>query len=52
VQISSGAYPRWAINPGSIDKLGAASPRLPQRQLIFHGPEHPSAIVLSVVPAE
>ena len=49
VQISGGAYPRWAINPGTIEPLGATTPRLPQRQKIFHGPEHPSAIVLSVV---
>jgi hypothetical protein len=49
VQVSSGAYPRWAINPGTLDKLGAASARVRQRQQIFCGPEHPSAIVLSVV---
>jgi putative CocE/NonD family hydrolase len=51
VHISGGAYPRWAINPGTIDALGADTPRLPQRQQIYHGPEHPSALVLSVVHA-
>jgi putative CocE/NonD family hydrolase len=49
VQVSSGGYPRWAINPGVIDVLGASTPRLPQRQQIFHGPERPSALVLSLV---
>jgi putative CocE/NonD family hydrolase len=51
VQVSSGAYPRWAINPGTLDKLGAASARVRQRQQLFHGLQHPSAIVLSVVPS-
>jgi uncharacterized protein len=49
IQVASGAYPRWAINPGTIEPLAATTPRLPQRQNIFHGPSHPSAIVLSVV---
>lgn len=47
--IAGGAYPRWAINSGTIDELGAITPRVPQRQQIFHSPEHPSALVLSVV---
>jgi uncharacterized protein len=49
VQVCGGAYPRWAINPGTIDALHASPPRVPQRQRIFHGPEHPSALLLSVV---
>jgi uncharacterized protein len=49
VQVSGGAYPRWAINPGVVVPLGAATPRLPQRQCVFHGPERASAVVLSVV---
>jgi putative CocE/NonD family hydrolase len=49
VLIAGGAYPRWAINPGTIDVLGASTPRVPQRQQVFHTPEQPSALVLSVV---
>jgi putative CocE/NonD family hydrolase len=49
VSVSGGAYPRWAINPGTVEPLAASTPRVPQRQKIFHGPEHPSAILLSVV---
>lgn len=49
IQVSSGAYPRWAINPGTIAPLAATTPRVPQRQKLYHGPQHPSAIILSVV---
>ena len=49
LQVSGGAYPRWAINPGVVDALAGSTPRVPQRQQIFHGPEHPSALALSVV---
>jgi putative CocE/NonD family hydrolase len=52
VQVSGGAYPRWAINPGVIDALGASTPRVPQRQQIFHDSEHPSALVLPIVFAQ
>jgi len=49
VQISSGAHPRFARNTGSGEPLGTATKLLAADQSIFHDPEHPSGIVLSVL---
>jgi putative CocE/NonD family hydrolase len=51
VQISSGAFPRWARNLGSTEPLGKARVLRPATQSIYHGPGHRSAILLPVVPA-
>ena len=48
VQISSGAHPRFARNPGTGAGLHEYSLLLPADQRIFHDPEHPSAILLPV----
>src|SRR5260221_1307365 len=48
VQISSGAHPRYARNPGSGEPLATATKLLVADQSIYHDPEHPSGIVLSV----
>jgi uncharacterized protein len=50
VQVSSGAHPRWAPNPGTGEPLAQANAGLPQRQSVFHDPSRPSALVLPVVP--
>jgi putative CocE/NonD family hydrolase len=49
VQVSSGAFPRWARNMGGGEKLGTASQFKIAEQTIYHDPEHPSAVVLSVL---
>ena len=49
VQVSSGAHPRWASNPGTGEPLGTATRMLVQHQSVFHDPTHLSAIVLPVV---
>lgn len=49
VQISSGAHPRFARNPGTGRGLDEDSPLLPADQLIFHDPAHPSSILLPVL---
>jgi len=46
--VSSGAHPRYARNPGSGESLGDATRMVVAHQHILHGPEHPSAITLSV----
>jgi uncharacterized protein len=46
VQISSGAHPRFARNPGTGAQLHEDSELLAADQQIFHDPEHPSAILL------
>ncbi|EFH83994.1 CocE/NonD family hydrolase [Ktedonobacter racemifer] len=48
VQVSSGAHPRYARNPGSGEPLGTATNLLVADQSIYHDPSHPSALILSV----
>jgi putative CocE/NonD family hydrolase len=48
VQVSSGAHPRYARNPGSGEPLGTATKLLVADQSIYHDPARPSAIILSV----
>jgi putative CocE/NonD family hydrolase len=49
VQVSSGAHPRWASNPGTGEPLGSATRVLIQHQAVFHDPAHLSSITLPVV---
>jgi putative CocE/NonD family hydrolase len=46
--VTSGAHPRYARNPGGGEPLGDATTMVVAHQHILHGPEHPSAITLSV----
>ena len=48
VQISSGAHPRFARNPGTGMGLDEHSELVSADQQIFHDPEHPSAILLPI----
>jgi hypothetical protein len=48
VIVASGAHPRYARNPGSGQPLGDATTMVVAHQHILHGPEHPSAITLTV----
>jgi len=49
LQVSSGAHPRFVRNPGSGEPLATAKKLIAANQTIFHDPEHPSAIVLSIL---
>ena len=49
VQVSSGAHPRFARNPGSGEPLATATKLIAADQTVHHDPEHPSAMVLSIV---
>lgn len=51
VQISSGAHPRFARNPGSGEPLTSGTKLCVADQVVYHDPEHPSAIVLPVLSA-
>jgi putative CocE/NonD family hydrolase len=51
VQISSGAHPRFARDPGSGEPLATATKLLVADQSVYHDPAHPSAIVLPVFSA-
>jgi putative CocE/NonD family hydrolase len=48
LQVSSGAHPRFARNPGSGEPLGSAVQLIPADQQVFHDPAHPSAVLLPV----
>jgi uncharacterized protein len=48
LQVSSGAHPRYARNPGSGEPLLTATSLVKAEQEIYHDPEHPSAMVLPV----
>jgi len=48
LQVSSGAHPRFARNPGSGEPLATATMLKVAEQTVFHDPAHPSAIVLPV----
>ncbi|WP_200209831.1 CocE/NonD family hydrolase [Micromonospora coerulea] len=49
VQVSGGAHPRYARNPGTGEAFGTAVTLRAGRREILHDPEHPSAIVLPLV---
>jgi uncharacterized protein len=49
LQVSSGAHPRYARNPGSDEPLASAVTLHAARQAVYHDPAHPSAVLLPVV---
>jgi len=46
VQVSSGAFPRWARNLGGLEPLATATQLHAATQSIHHSPTHPSAVVV------
>ncbi|MFJ1967438.1 CocE/NonD family hydrolase [Streptomyces sp. NPDC087903] len=48
VQVSSGAFPRYARNPGTGEPLATATTLRAADQYVHHDPAHPSAIILPV----
>lgn len=49
VQVSSGAHPRFARNPGSGEPTATATKLFAADQMVYHDPAHPSAILLPVL---
>jgi putative CocE/NonD family hydrolase len=49
LQVSSGAHPRYARNPGTGEDPATASRLMAAEQALFHDPEHVSSLTLSVV---
>jgi predicted acyl esterase len=49
VQISSGAHPRYARNPGTGEDPVTATKLVAADQEVFHDPERPSAVTLTVL---
>ncbi|MFJ9898446.1 CocE/NonD family hydrolase [Streptomyces sp. NPDC091280] len=52
VQVSSGAFPRYARNPGTGEPLATAVELRVADQEVRHDPEHPSALILPVEAAD
>ncbi len=46
VQVSSGAFPRFARNLGTGEPLATGTTMRAAEQQVYHDPEHPSAVVL------
>jgi putative CocE/NonD family hydrolase len=51
VQISSGAFPRWARNAGSGEAIASTTKLYSATQSIHHSPAYPSAIILPLCQA-
>jgi len=49
IQVSSGAFPRFARNLGTDEPLTTATKMRIADQLIFHDPDHPSALILPMM---
>jgi hypothetical protein len=50
LQVSSGAFPRWARNTGSGEPSGTAVTLKVAEQTVYHDPGRPSAIYLPITP--
>jgi hypothetical protein len=50
LQVSSGAHPRWARNLGTGEPIATGTQMLAADQTIYHDAEHPSALILPVIP--
>jgi putative CocE/NonD family hydrolase len=50
LDISSSNYPRFDVNPNSGGAIGEPSPMLPAHNTVYHQADHPSCIVLPVIP--
>jgi putative CocE/NonD family hydrolase len=50
VHVAAGAYPTIARNPGTGRPLGLGGEMVPAEVEVFHSPEHPSAVLLPVLP--
>jgi putative CocE/NonD family hydrolase len=48
LQVSGGAHPRFARNPGTGDALGEATALVPQPREVLHDAAHPTAVRLAV----
>jgi len=49
MQVSSGAFPRWARNSGSVGPLGETTELRAAEQRIYHAPGCASAIMLPMI---
>jgi putative CocE/NonD family hydrolase len=50
LQVCASDFPRYDRNPGTGETSATATRILPQRNLLFHDPHHPSHLELPVIP--
>jgi hypothetical protein len=51
LEISSSNFPKYDRNPNTGDSFGTDTAMMPANQTIFHDANHPSHVVLPVIPA-
>jgi uncharacterized protein len=49
--VTSSSFPRWDRNPNTGHPFGADAFARPATQTILHDSEHPSHVVLPIIPA-
>lgn len=52
LEISSSDYPQFAPNPNTGEPFGVSAVSKPAEQSILHDAEHPSAVILPVIPRD
>lgn len=50
LEISSSDYPQFAPNPNTGEPFGSSAATVPATQTILHDVEHPSALIIPVIP--
>jgi putative CocE/NonD family hydrolase len=50
LDVTSSNFPRWDRNPNTGEAFGSSAEMRPARQTIFHDADHPSCVVLPVIP--
>ena len=50
LHVCASDFPRYDRNPGTGETSAEATAIQPQRNLLFHDPEHPSRLLLPVIP--
>jgi uncharacterized protein len=50
LDVTSSCFPRWDRNPNTGEPFGTDTTTRPARQTIWHDAEHPSCVVLPVIP--
>jgi predicted acyl esterase len=52
LEVSSSDFPQFDPNPNTGATLAASTAMAKATQTVFYGPEHPSALILPLIPAD
>jgi putative CocE/NonD family hydrolase len=50
LDVTSSSFPRWDRNPNTGEPIGTSTTLRPARQTLLHDAEHPSYVLLSIIP--